>query len=56
MNQPLQPIPFSEILHFIRSYRALEQMPLEDGFAQLRAISPIIPGDDAAELKELRQG
>ena len=55
MNQPLQPIPFSEILHFIRSYRALEQMPLEDGFAQLRAISPIIPGDDAAELKELRQ-
>jgi hypothetical protein len=51
----IQPIPLDEIQHFIRSYRALEQMPLEDGFAHLRAISPPILGDDQQEEKQLRQ-
>ncbi len=55
MKQSLKPIPAEEILHFIRAYRTLEQMPLEDGFAQLRTISPVLPNDDEAELKELRQ-
>lgn len=55
MNHPQQPIPLQDVLQFIRSYRTLEQMPLEDGFAHLRAISPIILGDDELELNQLRQ-
>lgn len=55
MNHLRQPIPLQDVLQFIRSYRTLEQMPLEDGFAHLRAVSPIIPGDDEAELNRLRQ-
>jgi hypothetical protein len=55
MKPVLKPIPLDDILHFIQAYRALEQMPLEDGFAHLRAITPVIPGDDEKELKELRQ-
>lgn len=55
MRPAIKPIPLDDILQFIRSYRGLEQLPLEDGFAQLRAISPKVLGDDAVELKELRQ-
>jgi hypothetical protein len=55
MKQSLKPIPAEEILQFIRAYRTLEQMPLEDGFAHLRAVSPVLPGEDEAEVKELRQ-
>lgn len=55
MKQSLKPIPAEEILHFIRAYRTLERMPLEDGFAHLRAVSPVLPGEDEAEVKELRQ-
>lgn len=55
INPVIKPIPLDEIQHFIRSYRALEQMPLEDGFAHLRAISPPILGDDEKEAKQLRQ-
>ena len=47
-------IPLDEVLHFIRSYRALEQMPLEDGFAHLRAITPRFPGE-VEEVKAMRQ-
>lgn len=52
IKPPLKPIPLNDILQFIRCYRALEQMPLEDGFAYLRAA---ILGEDEDELKELRQ-
>lgn len=58
MNIPDQLIPVEEILQFITSYRALEQMPLEDGFAHLRAITPKLPlldSQEAQEVKELRQ-
>lgn len=51
----MQLIPLEDILHFIHSYRQLEQLPLQDGFAQLRAISPNGLGEDAIELAELRQ-
>lgn len=55
MKPPIQPIPLDEILHFIKSYRRLEQLPLEDGFAELRAITPTVLGDFPLELKDLRQ-
>ncbi|ADB42802.1 hypothetical protein [Spirosoma linguale] len=55
IKQPIKPIPLDEILNFIRAYRTLEQMPLEDGFAHLRAISPMLLGEKEGELKELRQ-
>lgn len=55
IEQPIKPIRLDEILLFIRAYRTLEQMPLEDGFAYLRAISPVLLVEDGSELKELRQ-
>ena len=55
MTPSLKPIPLEDIIRFIQLYRRLEQMPLEDGFAHLRAISPVLPGDDDTDLKELRQ-
>ncbi|RIV17461.1 hypothetical protein DYU11_31915 [Fibrisoma montanum] len=55
IKQPIKPIPVDEILHFIRAYRTLEQMPLEDGFAHLRAISPVVLGEDENAMKDLRQ-
>lgn len=57
MNQliPLPAIPLDDILLFIRSYRALEQMPLEDGFAHLQAITPAVPGEREAEVQQLRK-
>lgn len=38
-------------LHFIRCYRRLEQMPLEDGFAELRCVAT---SDDKKEEQRLR--
>ncbi|CCH57561.1 hypothetical protein BN8_p06747 (plasmid) [Fibrisoma limi BUZ 3] len=55
MKLPIKPIPLDQILHFIYSYRQLEKLPLEDGFAELRAITPKVLGDNERELKELRQ-
>lgn len=55
MKPAYTPIPLDEVLHFIRSYRALEQMPLEDGFVHLRTITPRFPGDDEDEIKAMRQ-
>ena len=55
MKLPITPIPLEDILHFIRFYRQLEQLPLEDGFALLRTITPEVLGDNEKELKELRQ-
>lgn len=55
IKKSIPAIPLDDIVQFIRSYRVLEQMPLEDGFAHLRAITPVILGEDEAELKELRQ-
>ena len=49
------PIPLDDILRFIGQYRSLEQMPLEDGFAHLRVISPLMPGEEETALTELRQ-
>ena len=39
-------------LHFIRCYRRLEQMPLEDGFAELRCVAT---SDDKTEEQRLRK-
>ena len=55
MKPVYKPIPLDEVLHFIRSYRALEQMPLEDGFAHLRAITPRFPSEDEGEVRAMRQ-
>lgn len=55
MNKSLPPIPLEDILQFIRLYRTLEQMPLEDGFAHLSAISPVVLGEHEIPVKELRQ-
>ncbi|WP_225309723.1 hypothetical protein [Larkinella humicola] len=55
MKLPITPIPVEDIILFIESYRNLEKMPLEDGFAHLRAITPSILGENEEDLKELRQ-
>lgn len=54
-RKTLPAIPLDDILQFIRSYRALEQMPLEDGFAHLRAITPAVLGEAETDLEQLRQ-
>ncbi|SFE88403.1 hypothetical protein [Spirosoma endophyticum] len=45
-------INLEAVLHFIRNYRRLEQMPLEDGFAELACVAK---SDQAGEEKRLRQ-
>ncbi len=55
MKQAIKPIPLEEILHFIGSYCQLEELPLEDGFALLRTITPKVLGENEQELKGLRQ-
>ncbi|WP_019990959.1 hypothetical protein [Rudanella lutea] len=54
-KSPVKPIPLDDIFQFIQCYRALEQMPLEDGFAHLRAISPVVLGEDEQAMKDLCQ-
>ena len=55
MKSADKPISPEEVTHFIKAYRALEQMPMEDGFAHLRAITPLLPGEDEQEVKAMRQ-
>ena len=52
MNPFFDELNIDHILHFIRSYRRLEQMPLEDGFAELACVAK---SNQPAEEKRLRQ-
>ena len=52
MNINFDELNVDQILHFIRSYRRLEQMHLEDGFAELACVAK---SDQAGEEKRLRQ-
>ncbi|MEZ0612332.1 hypothetical protein ACAW74_27735 [Fibrella sp. WM1] len=45
-------IPTETVLHFIRCYRRLEQLPLEDGFAELACVST---DPDEASEQQLRK-
>ncbi|WP_229374388.1 hypothetical protein [Fibrella rubiginis] len=44
--------PAETVLHFIRCYRRLEQLPLEDGFAELACIST---DPDEASQQQLKK-
>jgi len=45
-------IPTETVLHFIHCYRRLEQLPLEDGFAELACLSTDQNGERQNELRK----